>query len=112
METYFYICAMVSIEKFKVIFYKDALEFLQRVESKTREKIVYNIDKARYTLDPKLFKKLTGTDIWEFRTLYKGKQYRLLAFWDKDVDVKKTDKTPIKEVARAKEIMKEYFEQK
>ena len=121
METYFYICAMVSIEKFMVIFYKDALEFLQRVESKTREKIVYNIDKARYTLDPKLFKKLTGTDIWEFRTLYKGKQYRLLAFWDKDVDVlviathgfvKKTDKTPIKEVARAKEIMKEYFEQK
>ena len=123
METYFYICAMVSIEKFKVIFYKDALEFLQRVESKTREKIVYNIDKARYTLDPKLFKKLTGTDIWEFRTFYKGKQYRLLAFWDKtkEVDtlviashgfIKKTDKTPIKEIERASKIMKEYFEQK
>lgn len=78
---------MVPIEKFKVIYYKDALEFLQRIEPKTREKIVYNIDKARYTLDPKIFKKLTGTDIWEFRTLYRGKQYRLLAFWNKDVDV-------------------------
>lgn len=61
---------MFPIEKFKVIYHEDALEFLQRIEPKIREKIVYNIDKARYTLDPKLFKKLTGTDIWEFRTLY------------------------------------------
>ncbi len=110
-------------EKFKVLYYTEALEFLQRVEPKTKEKIVYNIDKARYTLDSKLFKKLTGSDIWEFRTLYDGKQYRLLAFWDKtkDVDVlvvathgfiKKTDKTPSKEIDRAKEIMKEYFDQK
>lgn len=113
---------MTAIEKFKVLFYTDALEFLQRVEPKTKEKILYNIDKARYTLDPKLFKKLTGTDIWEFRTLYNGKQYRLLAFWDKsqDVDVlvvathgfiKKTDKTPAKEIVRAQEILKEYFNQ-
>ena len=112
---------MKVIEKFRVFYYADALEFLQRIESKTREKILYNIDKARYTLDPKLFKKLTGTDIWEFRTLYNGKQYRLLAFWDKsqaeDVLViathgfiKKTDKTPSKEIIRAQEIMKEYFD--
>ncbi|WP_251624066.1 type II toxin-antitoxin system RelE/ParE family toxin [Odoribacter lunatus] len=112
---------MKVIEKFRVFYYTDALEFLQRIESKTREKILYNIDKARYTLDPKLFKKLTGTDIWEFRTLYNGKQYRLLAFWDKsqaeDVLViathgfiKKTDKTPSKEIIRAQEIMKEYFD--
>ena len=74
-----------------------------------------------YTIDPKLFKKLTGTDLWEFRTLYDGKQYRLLAFWDKtkEVDtlviashgfIKKTDKTPAKEIERANKIMKEYFE--
>ena len=59
----------------------------------------------------------------EFRTLYDGKQYRLLAFWDKtkEVDtlviashgfIKKTDKTPIKEIERASKIMKEYFELK
>lgn len=114
---------METKEKFKVIYYIDALEFLQRIETKTQEKILYNIDKARYTLDPKLFKKLTGTDIWEFRTLYNGKQYRLFAFWDKtqSVDtlviathgfIKKTDKTPVKEIERANEIMKEYFKQK
>lgn len=114
---------MKAKEKFKVVYYTDALEFLQKVELKTREKIVYNIDKARFTLDPKLFKKLTGSDVWEFRTLYNGKQYRLLAFWDKtkDIDtlviathgfIKKTDRTPTKEIDRAHEIMKEYFELK
>lgn len=41
-----------------------------------------NIRKAKYVLNPKLFKKLEGTDIWEFRTKYDGIQYRLLAFWD------------------------------
>jgi len=114
---------MKAKEKFRVIYYADAIEYLQRIELKTREKILYNVDKARYTLDPKLFKKLTGTDIWEFRTLYKGKQYRLLAFWDKakDMDtlviathgfIKKTDKTPQKEIERANEIMKDYFKLK
>jgi phage-related protein len=108
------------IEKFKIVYYTDAMEFLQRIESKTREKIIYNVDKARYTLDPKLFKKLTGSDIWEFRTLYNSKQYRLLAFWDKTQDmdtlviathgfIKKAEKTPVNEIERAKEIMKEYF---
>ena len=29
-------------EKFNVLYYTDALEFLQRIEPKTREKIVYN----------------------------------------------------------------------
>lgn len=29
---------MTAIEKFKVLFYTDALEFLQRVEPKTKEK--------------------------------------------------------------------------
>ncbi|KAA6310534.1 hypothetical protein EZS27_038176, partial [termite gut metagenome] len=102
---------MEIIEKFKIVYYTDAMEFLQRIESKTREKIIYNIDKARYTLDPKLFKKLTGSDIWEFRTSYNGKQYRLLAFWDKTQNmdtlviathgcIKKTDKTPVNEIER------------
>ncbi|MEG1563923.1 MAG: type II toxin-antitoxin system RelE/ParE family toxin [Bacteroides sp.] len=113
---------MEAKEKFKVVYSPDAIEFLQRTESKTRDKIAYNIDKAIYTLDPELFKKLTG-DIWEFRTLYNGKQYRLLAFWDKTKGIetlviathgfiKKTQKTPSKEITRANEIMKAYFEQK
>ena len=112
---------MEAKERFKVVYSTDATEFLQRITSKAREKIISNARKASYTIDPKLFKKLTGTDLWEFRTLYDGKQYRLLAFWDKtkEVDtlviashgfIKKTDKTPAKEIERANKIMKEYFE--
>ena len=82
---------------------------------------MFNVGKARYNLDPKLFKKLVGTDIWKFRTLYDGIQYRLLAFWDKETEtlvitthgfVKKTQKTPQKEIDRANEIRKEYFDNK
>ena len=57
--------------RFEVKYYREAEEFLQRIEEKTRKKILENVDKARYTLDPKLLKKLTG-DVWEFRTLYQG----------------------------------------
>nr|MBP6386021.1 type II toxin-antitoxin system RelE/ParE family toxin [Pseudarcicella sp.] len=59
--------------------------------------------------------------IWEFRTLYNNKSYRLFAFWDKTEEqevlviathgiIKKTQKTPVKEINKAEEIRKEYFE--
>jgi len=108
--------------KFEVVFLEEAIEFLDELDEKSREKILYNIDKARYVNDPKLFKKLTSL-IWEFRTLYQKKQYRILAFWDKEDDlktlvvtthgfVKKTSKVPKKEIQKAEEIRKNYFDDK
>lgn len=82
---------------------------------------MFNVSKARYNLDPKLFKKLVGTDIWEFRTLYNGIQYRLLSFWDSDTNtyvitshgfIKKTQKTPQKEIDRAEAVKAEYYKSK
>jgi len=70
------------IEYFKVFYSDEVGVFLESLDEQTRRKIIYNIDKSRLTLDPKLFKKLTD-DIWEFRTKFKSIQYRLLAFWDK-----------------------------
>ncbi len=67
---------------FEVIFLEQAIEFLEKLDDKSRKKIYYNIDKAKLINDPKLFKKLKN-EIWEFRTKYSGIQYRLLAFWDK-----------------------------
>jgi phage-related protein len=110
-------------ERFKVVLSKEADDFLGALLPKIRGKIIYNIRKASCVIDPELFKKLDDTDIWEFRTLYNGKQYRLLAFWDKTKDIntlviathgfiKKTRKTPLKEIVKAKETMKTYFEQK
>jgi hypothetical protein len=67
-----------------------------------------------------LFKKLDGADdLWEFRTLCNGLQYRLLAFWDKKSKrlvvathgfVKKTWKVSAKEIAKAESLRKEYYE--
>ncbi|MEW4925740.1 hypothetical protein [Algibacter sp. 2305UL17-15] len=56
-------------EKFKVEFLKEVFEFLDGIDKKARNKILFNIDKAKVKTDNTLFKKLTA-DIWEFRTLY------------------------------------------
>ena len=108
--------------KFEVVFLEEAMVFLEELDEKARKKVIYNIDKSRYINDPKLFKKLTD-EIWEFRTRFKKQQYRLFAFWDKRGDaetlvvsthglVKKTDKIPKKELAKAKQIMQAYFDEK
>ncbi len=107
-------------KNFEVIFLEQALDFLESLDLKTREKIYYNIDKAKLGLDPKLFKKLTD-DIWEFRTKYGGLQYRLFAFWDRSDKaetlvisthgiVKKESKVPKSDIEKADRIKKEYFE--
>ncbi|CAN5267497.1 type II toxin-antitoxin system RelE/ParE family toxin [soil metagenome] len=60
----------------------EATNFLETLDYKTREKIYYNFKKAQFVNDNELFKKLNDF-IWEFRTLYKSKAYRLFSFWDK-----------------------------
>jgi phage-related protein len=107
------------INKFEVQFLDDAEEFLEGIDEKARDKIIYNIRKAKILNDPRLFKKLDA-DLWEFRTESKKLQYRLIAFWDKRDGmntlvicthgfIKKTDKVPAKELSKAKEIMALYF---
>lgn len=66
--------------RFQVVYMQEAIEFLQSLNEKVRDKIVYNIGKSMFVLDKELFKKLGDTDIWEFRTQYSGMEYRLLAF--------------------------------
>ena len=85
-------------------------------------KIFYNIRKVQGGLKSNdLFKKLEGTSIWEFRTLYNGIQYRLFAFWDTEEEtlvvathgiVKKVWRIPSKEIAKAEAIREEYFKTK
>ena len=108
--------------KFRVQFLEDAAEFLDSLDIKAREKIIYNIRKAQVTNDKELFKKLTD-EIWEFRTLFNKTHYRLFAFWDRTdkIDtivisthgiIKKTSKTLQKDLERAERLRKYYFDQK
>jgi len=117
---------MITMElqkKFNVILYREAQEFLANLDEKTRNKIFQTFDRASLLLDPEVFKKLADTDIWEFRTLFNKKRYRVLAFWDKEgpVDtlviathgfIKKTQKTPLNEVKKAVSIRELYFKNK
>jgi phage-related protein len=107
---------------FEILFLDEAFEFLSGLERKQYEKILYNIRKSQVELDPELFKKLSD-DIWEFRTLYQGLQYRLLAFWDKTSTintlvvsthgfVKKRSKIPDKEIQKAVNIRTKYLAEK
>jgi phage-related protein len=109
-------------EKFNVQFLEEALEFLENLDKKAREKVIYNIRKAQITSDKELFKKLTE-EIWEFRTLFNKTHYRLFAFWDKSDKIetvvisthgliKKTDKTPQGDLDKAERFRKLYFAQK
>jgi phage-related protein len=110
------------LKYFETRFLEEADKFISKLDAKSIAKVLYNVDIAEQTNDPKLFKKLLG-EIWEFRTKYLGKQIRLLAFWDKtDVNetlvfathgfIKKVDRVPAKEIERAKAIRKNYFENK
>ena len=44
-------------EKFEVIFLPEAREFLLSLDEKSRNKIIFNIDKAKIKNDKELFKK-------------------------------------------------------
>ena len=110
------------IVKFKIEFLQEVFNFLDKLDEKARDKILFNIDKSRVKDDNNLFKKL-NSDIWEFRTLHNKKQYRLFAFWDKSDNkmtvviathgiIKKTQKTPKKEIEKTIKIMNQYFKEK
>jgi phage-related protein len=107
------------MDKFDIVFLAEAREFLLELDEKSRDKIIFNIDKARITNDKELFKKVKD-EIWEFRTLFNKTHYRIFAFWDKTEKsntlvlathgiVKKTEKIPDKEIKKAEKIRQCYF---
>ena len=122
-----YLCIQnININMEQTVFELDLLEeardFLKSLTKEIRGKIGYNIRRVQKgERDNELFKKLDGTEIWEFRTIYNKMCYRLFAFWDKDINtlvvathgiVKKTQKTPKSEITKAEGIRKLYFENK
>lgn len=97
----------------------EAKRFVLGLPRQAMSKVFYNVQRiADGERNTELFKKLEGTEIWEFRTLYNGIQYRLFAFWDTRRKtlvvathgiIKKSQKTPSKEIAKAEKIRQEYL---
>lgn len=108
--------------KYCVLFMEEAKVFLSGIDPKSRQKIIYNIDKASILNDKDLFKKLKD-EIWEFRTMYNKTYYRLFAFWDKTDKretlvisthgiIKKTDKITDNDIEKAERLRQQYFKLK
>ncbi len=111
-----------EVQYFQTRFLEPANKFIERLDTKAIQKLLYIIDLAAQTNDPKLFKKLRD-DIWEFRVRHGSNQIRLLAFWDKTESqktlviathgfIKKVDKVPSNEIERAINIRNKYFQSK
>lgn len=122
METNDYFYSHKTKSKFEIIILEEAENFISSLDINIRKKIIYNMDKATYINDPKLFKKL-NSDIWEFRTKYQNQHYRFFAFWDKTDNlntlvisthgvIKKVNKVPRSEIIKAEKIRFQYFENK
>ena len=105
--------------RFEVELLTEAFEFISDQDFKSRKKILQNINRSKENQDVRLLKKL-DEEIWEFRTLYLGKQFRLLAFWYKEEGhktlviathgfIKKKSKVSKKEIEKAKNIRREYL---
>lgn len=112
----------MSVQKIRIAFMDMAREFIDSLPEKAQKKITYNLLKVEGgEMNRELLKKMDDSEIWEFRTLFNGISYRLFAFWDTEIEalviathgiIKKTQKTPKKEIKKAEAIRNEYFNAK
>jgi phage-related protein len=107
----------------KLIAYKEYFsDFYKAQDEKVREKIGYVLDLVRFErqVPKKFFKYLENTDeIYEVRVITTSKSIRILCFFDDgnlvvlaNCFVKKTQKTPKKEIKLAEKLKKEYLQDK
>jgi phage-related protein len=92
--------------KFEVVILEPAKIFLGNLPEKEREKVIHNIDKARFVTDARFF----------------NKQIRFFAFWDTKNNkktlvisthgmIKKSNKIPKKEIRKAEKMRVQYFKE-
>ncbi|RLD17976.1 MAG: type II toxin-antitoxin system RelE/ParE family toxin [Bacteroidetes bacterium] len=107
----------------KVRLLKEAEEYFFAQSEKVQVKFHLAFDKVEAGHKGKWFEKLKGTDgLYEFRQSDHQKFYRVFAFWDSEERNtliigthgfdKKSNKTPRKEIRKAEQIKRKYFETK
>ncbi|MBW6481844.1 MAG: type II toxin-antitoxin system RelE/ParE family toxin [Vicingaceae bacterium] len=107
----------------KIVTYKKYfIDFYTNQNEKIQEKIEYVLDLIRFErqVPSKFFKALENTDgIYEARVITAFKSIRILCFFDDgnlivltNCFIKKTQKTPKKEIKLAEKLKKDYFKNK
>jgi phage-related protein len=107
----------------KVRFLKEVEEYFLAQNEKVQKKFLISFEKTETGIKGIWFQKLKNTDgIYEFRQSDHQKFYRIFAFWDSKAKEtliiathgidKKSNKTPKKELKKAEQVKKKYFEAK
>jgi phage-related protein len=107
----------------KVIAYREFfIDFYNAQDEKIQEKIEYVLDLVRFErqVPKKFFKALESTNgLYEVRVITTFKSIRILCFFDQgnviiltNCFIKKTQKTPRKEIKLAEKLRKEYLNAK
>lgn len=107
----------------KIIFFENHfIEFYQKQDSNVKSKIqyVFELIKQVERVPEKFLKHLTGTKgLYEIRIEYQSNIYRIFCCFDDEKLVvlfngfqKKNQKTPPKEIEKAKNLMIDYFKNK
>jgi len=107
----------------RIVAYKDRfVDFYRKQDSKVQQKIEFVLDLVRFErhVPKKFYKHLENTEgIYEIRVITTFRSIRILCFQDKgnlvvltNCFVKKTQKTPKKEINLAEKLKKEYLMEK
>ena len=107
----------------KIRLLKEAENYILEQPEKIQKKFFLAFDKTEAGIRGSWFEKMKGTKgIFEFRQSDHQKFYRVFAFWDStDQNIliigthgfdKKSNKTPAKEIKKAEQIKKKYFDTK
>ena len=111
-------------KEIEIVFLKDAEKYYTKLPQKIKDKLTVSFTKTKMGYKGEWFEKLKNSNgIFEFRTRDENKFYRVFAFWDgtgenKTLIVgthgldKKSNKTPPKEIKKAEQIKREYFNSK
>lgn len=105
METIDYFCGedwkgFLTPPKFRIVYSDEVITFLMSLEGKARVKVLFNMNKSKYVTDETLFRKLSGTDIWDTEKKTVVTTHGI---------IKKGQKTPLKEIIRAEIIKQQYY---
>ncbi len=106
---------VVAYKRYFLDFYKD-----QQAPVQAKIEWTLNLLRTMNHIPSKYFKHMEGTDgLYEIRVEVGSNIFRIFSFFDKGNLVvlgnafqKKSQKTPVEEIAKAKKIMKTYFNEK
>lgn len=107
----------------KIIFYEDHfVDFFNTLNQKAKDKVLYVLRLIQIidVIPSNVLKSITGIkNLFEIRIEIESNIYRVFCCFDKGNLIilfngfqKKTDKTPVNEINKAKQLMKEYFDSK